>query len=34
VGLGRAPKRWLKPDETITISIERIGKLINRTVAA
>jgi 2-keto-4-pentenoate hydratase/2-oxohepta-3-ene-1,7-dioic acid hydratase in catechol pathway len=34
VGLGRTPKRWLKPDETITISIERIGKLINRTVAA
>ncbi|HET8635421.1 MAG TPA: fumarylacetoacetate hydrolase family protein [Acidobacteriaceae bacterium] len=34
VGLGRMPKRWLKPGETITISIERIGKLINRTVAA
>jgi len=34
VGLGRTPKRWLQPDETITISIERIGKLINRTVAA
>jgi 2-keto-4-pentenoate hydratase/2-oxohepta-3-ene-1,7-dioic acid hydratase in catechol pathway len=34
VGLGRTPKRWLKPGETITISIERLGKLINRTVAA
>lgn len=34
VGLGRTPKRWLQPGETITISIERIGDLTNRTVAA
>ncbi|MGH9586326.1 MAG: fumarylacetoacetate hydrolase family protein [Acidobacteriaceae bacterium] len=34
VGLGRTPKRWLKPGETITITIERIGTLTNRTIAA
>lgn len=34
VGLGRTPKRWLQPGETITITIERIGKLTNRTVTA
>ncbi|MFZ0661890.1 MAG: fumarylacetoacetate hydrolase family protein [Acidobacteriaceae bacterium] len=34
VGLGRTPKRWLKPGEEITIKIERIGQLRNRTVAA
>lgn len=34
VGLGRTPKRWLKPGETITIGIERIGELTNRTIAA
>lgn len=34
VGLGRTPKRWLQPGETITITIERIGDLTNRTVAA
>ena len=34
VGLGREPKRWLKPGEEIVIRIERIGELKNRTVAA
>jgi 2-keto-4-pentenoate hydratase/2-oxohepta-3-ene-1,7-dioic acid hydratase in catechol pathway len=34
VGLGRTPKRWLKSGEEITIRIERIGELRNRTVAA
>jgi 2-keto-4-pentenoate hydratase/2-oxohepta-3-ene-1,7-dioic acid hydratase in catechol pathway len=33
VGLGRTPKRWLKPDEEIVITIERLGQLRNRTVA-
>lgn len=34
VGLGRKPKRWLKPGEQIVIEIEHIGKLTNRTVAS
>jgi len=29
VGLGRTPKRWLKPGETMTVEIEGIGKLTN-----
>ena len=33
VGLGRTPKRWLKPDEEVVITIERLGQLRNRTVA-
>jgi 2-keto-4-pentenoate hydratase/2-oxohepta-3-ene-1,7-dioic acid hydratase in catechol pathway len=33
VGLGRTPKRWLKPGETVTIEIEKLGSLSNRTVA-
>ena len=33
VGLGRNPKRWLKPGETVTISIEGIGDLTNPVVA-
>ncbi len=33
VGLGREPKRWLKPGEEIVITIEGIGELRNRTVA-
>lgn len=33
VGLGRNPQRWLRPDETMEIEIERIGKLRNRTRA-
>jgi 2-keto-4-pentenoate hydratase/2-oxohepta-3-ene-1,7-dioic acid hydratase in catechol pathway len=34
VGLGREPKRWLKPGEEVVIRIEGIGELRNRTVAA
>ena len=34
VGLGRTPQRWLKPGEEIVITIEGIGELRNRTVAA
>ena len=34
VGLGRSPQRWLKPGDEIVITIERIGQLRNRTVAA
>lgn len=33
VGLGRKPQRWLKPEETVTVEIERLGKLSNPTVA-
>src|SRR5262249_30149140 len=27
VGLGRSPKRWLKPGETVTVTIEGLGSL-------
>ena len=33
VGLGRNPKRWLKPGETVTIKIEGLGSLTNQVVA-
>ncbi|GGG86195.1 fumarylacetoacetate hydrolase family protein [Edaphobacter dinghuensis] len=33
VGLGRKPQRWLKPDEEMVISVEKIGQLRNRTIA-
>ena len=33
VGIGRTPKRWLKPGETVTITIEGIGTLSNPVVA-
>jgi 2-keto-4-pentenoate hydratase/2-oxohepta-3-ene-1,7-dioic acid hydratase in catechol pathway len=33
VGLGRKPQRWLQPGETVTIAIEGLGKLVNRTEA-
>jgi 2-keto-4-pentenoate hydratase/2-oxohepta-3-ene-1,7-dioic acid hydratase in catechol pathway len=33
VGLGRNPQRWLKPNEEIIITIERLGQLRNPTVA-
>lgn len=33
VGLGRTPQRWLKPNEEMIITIERLGKLRNPTVA-
>jgi len=33
VGLGRNPQRWLLPDELMTIEIQGIGALRNRTRA-
>lgn len=33
VGLGRNPKRWLKPGETVTVTIEGLGSLTNPTIA-
>ena len=33
VGLGRNPKRWLKPGETVTITVEGLGQLSNPVVA-
>ena len=33
VGLGRNPKRWLKPGETVTVSIQGLGSLTNPTLA-
>jgi 2-keto-4-pentenoate hydratase/2-oxohepta-3-ene-1,7-dioic acid hydratase in catechol pathway len=33
VGFGRNPKRWLKPGETVTVTIERLGSLTNPVIA-
>jgi 2-keto-4-pentenoate hydratase/2-oxohepta-3-ene-1,7-dioic acid hydratase in catechol pathway len=33
VGLGRNPKRWLKPNEEVIVAIEKLGQLRNRTAA-
>jgi 2-keto-4-pentenoate hydratase/2-oxohepta-3-ene-1,7-dioic acid hydratase in catechol pathway len=33
VGLGRTPKRWLLPGETVTVTIEGLGSLVNPVVA-
>lgn len=33
VGLGRTPQRWLKPDETVEITIDSIGTLRNTTAS-
>jgi 2-keto-4-pentenoate hydratase/2-oxohepta-3-ene-1,7-dioic acid hydratase in catechol pathway len=33
VGLGRNPKRWLKPGETVTITIDGLGSLTNPVIA-
>ncbi len=33
VGLGRTPKRWLKPGETVTVAVEGLGALTNPVVA-
>ena len=33
VGLGRNPKRWLKPGETVTVTVEGLGSLTNPAVA-
>jgi 2-keto-4-pentenoate hydratase/2-oxohepta-3-ene-1,7-dioic acid hydratase in catechol pathway len=33
VGLGRKPKRWLRPGETVTVTVEGLGSLTNPVVA-
>jgi 2-keto-4-pentenoate hydratase/2-oxohepta-3-ene-1,7-dioic acid hydratase in catechol pathway len=33
VGLGRTPKRWLKPGESVTITIDGLGSLTNPVLA-
>jgi 2-keto-4-pentenoate hydratase/2-oxohepta-3-ene-1,7-dioic acid hydratase in catechol pathway len=33
VGIGRSPQRWLRPGDTVTISIEGLGSLANPVVA-
>ena len=33
VGMGRTPKRWLKPGEEVIVTIEKLGSLKNTTVA-
>lgn len=33
VGLGRTPQRWLKPNEEVIVTIEKLGQLRNRTAA-
>jgi len=33
VGLGRKPQRWLKPNEDVVVTIEKLGSLRNRTQA-
>jgi 2-keto-4-pentenoate hydratase/2-oxohepta-3-ene-1,7-dioic acid hydratase in catechol pathway len=33
VGLGRKPQRWLKPGETVTVTIEGLGSLTNPVIA-
>ncbi len=33
VGMGREPKRWIKPNEEIIVTIEKLGSLRNPTIA-
>jgi 2-keto-4-pentenoate hydratase/2-oxohepta-3-ene-1,7-dioic acid hydratase in catechol pathway len=33
VGMGRTPQRWLKPGETVTVTVEGLGSLTNPVVA-
>jgi 2-keto-4-pentenoate hydratase/2-oxohepta-3-ene-1,7-dioic acid hydratase in catechol pathway len=33
VGNGRTPKRWLRPGETVTVSVEGLGSLTNPVIA-
>ncbi len=33
VGLGRNPRRWLRPGETVTVTVEKLGSLSNPVVA-
>jgi 2-keto-4-pentenoate hydratase/2-oxohepta-3-ene-1,7-dioic acid hydratase in catechol pathway len=32
VGMGRTPKRWLKPGETVTVTVQGLGSLVNPVV--
>jgi 2-keto-4-pentenoate hydratase/2-oxohepta-3-ene-1,7-dioic acid hydratase in catechol pathway len=29
VGMARTPRRWLRPDDTVSVEIEKIGTLTN-----
>jgi len=33
VGMGRTPKRWLKPGDTVTVTVEGLGSLTNPVTA-
>jgi 2-keto-4-pentenoate hydratase/2-oxohepta-3-ene-1,7-dioic acid hydratase in catechol pathway len=33
VGMGRTPQRWLKPGETVAVTIEGLGSLSNPVIA-
>lgn len=33
VGMGRKPQRWLQPGDTVTVSLEGLGSLVNPVVA-
>jgi 2-keto-4-pentenoate hydratase/2-oxohepta-3-ene-1,7-dioic acid hydratase in catechol pathway len=33
VGMGRNPKRWLKPGESVTVTVEGLGSLTNPVIA-
>jgi 2-keto-4-pentenoate hydratase/2-oxohepta-3-ene-1,7-dioic acid hydratase in catechol pathway len=33
VGLGRTPKRWLRPGETVTVAVEGLGSLSNPVIS-
>ena len=33
VGMGRTPQRWLRPGETVTVTVEGLGSLTNPVVA-
>lgn len=33
VGLGRDPKRWIRPNEEMVLRVEKLGELRNKTVA-
>ncbi|MGC2403205.1 MAG: fumarylacetoacetate hydrolase family protein, partial [Acidobacteriaceae bacterium] len=33
VGLGRTPRRWLRPGETMVTEVEGLGQLVNPIIA-
>ena len=33
VGMGRTPQRWLKPGDSVTVTVEGLGSLTNPVVA-